>query len=91
MPNTIDTRKGLQELGFKFLNVSSGASYLHVNLEDKTVSSSIYLMDRPYLFMEHLYPLVLLPDRASRIEFLVDNGHVSRFDPHVLRHRYGST
>lgn len=90
MPNTMSNRVKLNELGFIMYNISVRADYLHVDITNNKVNSSIFSANGPYLFMDDLLPLLLLPDDSSRIEFLVAEGHLSRFEPIVRKYRYGA-
>ena len=89
MNNTPTNRYDLKELGFTFQDVSLTADWLHVHIDVKVVRSSVSMLQRPLLHMEHLYPIILLPDTKSRIKWCVAEGHISRFEPIVRKYLHG--
>lgn len=79
--NTLDNHSKLINMGLTVNDISGKATYLLIYLDKQLVVGCMYIGDIPWLDIEQIAPLLLLPDCKTRTFYLLKEKLITRFNP----------
>lgn len=82
--NSETNRQFLKDAGYDIRQLGK-AVYLHVYLDTKEVESLVYTAAYPWLTLDKVAPLLIMPDYKSRALYLLSEGLVSCYNPLLTR------
>lgn len=82
--NSAKNREELSKLGFDTSDLNN-TDYLYVDIINKEVASSTFILTYPIFEAEHVAALMVLPDYQSRVSYLLSEKIITGFNAHVPR------